>query len=189
MNSISIITACSRPQNLDLLKESITFPCDWYIIYDSEKIERIFEEGWIHTYNLKGGVSGYNQKNYGLSLVDGGWVYFLDDDNVLHPKFFDLFSIYTKLYPEKSAFVFNQQCSPDEKDVRWAIPSNVQTYKIDQAQWIVKRELIGFYRFGDRYESDGDFITTLHEQHSTRFGYLLTVMSYYNYLKWEDKGG
>jgi len=91
---ITIITSCTRPENLPKLYESIEFEHvhKWIIIYDTsqgkeytwryKKDNRILEAECPHQ-----GVLGYAQKNFGLKFVKGGMVYFLDDDTIMHPNF------------------------------------------------------------------------------------------------------
>ena len=94
---ITIITSCSRPENLSLLFESIKFDFveKWIIIYDTSKGNKY---NWMYKNNPKileaecpdEGVFGNAQKNFGLKFVKGGQVYFLDDDNIMHPNFWNI---------------------------------------------------------------------------------------------------
>ena len=78
----------------------------WYIIYDTSK-------GRSYTHQFKGhakikeidydkeGVCGHPQINHAIDLIEDGFVYIVDDDNVIHPDFWkaykdlDLDYIYT----------------------------------------------------------------------------------------------
>jgi len=97
---LTIITACSRKNNLKRVSESINFDLtdSWIIVYDSFKVgdsELLF----VNNPNIKeyyhdtsGSRYGNSQKNFGLELVHTGFVYFLDDDNIMHPNFWKILS-------------------------------------------------------------------------------------------------
>ena len=108
---VSIITACSRPQNLKEIYKSIEFQKvdKWYIIYDTSKC-RTYD--FIYASDLNAnkileltcdhpGFAGHPQINFALDLIKDGFVYIMDDDNIFHPTFWtvlptlDSDSIYT----------------------------------------------------------------------------------------------
>jgi hypothetical protein len=178
---LSIITACSRPENLDAIRKSITFECVWHIIYDSATLTKKFTEPWIIENNLKGGIVGNAQKSMGLDLVEDGWVYFLDDDNIIHPSFYETISGFVTEHPELEAWVFNQDCG--NGDVRWAIPENIKVGCIDLAQFMLGRQLLGSTRFEQVYESDGLIVESLYKRYRPKFGHILDTICYYNYLR------
>ena len=98
-NKITIITPCSRIHNLPMLYESIKFDKihKWIIVYDTTvnsychsfiHSEQIIEVDCKSSLN---GVVGNTQRNYALSLVeDDNYIYFLDDDNIIHPDFWKI---------------------------------------------------------------------------------------------------
>lgn len=188
--NISIVTPCSRPKNLDLLKASINFPCEWHIVFDSHEIPVliqdavIFQEDWIYLHAVRGGVSGNLQRNYALDMITDPdtFVYFLDDDNLVYPKFYFLMSRFAALYPEFDGWVFNQEC---EDGFRWATQENIKVYKIDQAQYLLKRSYIDGHRFEQRYEADGLFIERLYDPN--KIGHILEPLCFYNKLKWKEE--
>ena len=95
-NKITIITPCSRIHNLPMLHESIKFDKinKWIIVYDTTvdsyyqsffSHEQITE---VHCKSSLNGVVGNTQRNYGLSFVeDDNYIYFFDDDNIIHRNF------------------------------------------------------------------------------------------------------
>lgn len=183
--NISIITPCTRIDNLVLLLKSITFPCNWYIIFDAEKVPNADVEhpSWIHTDAVKGGVSGNLQRNRGLDLITDPetWVYFLDDDTIIHPDFYKEVEKFTTDFPQYSAWVFNQLLKDGSE--RWATQQNIGVYRIDQAQYLLKRKFIGRKRFEQKYEADGILIEQLYKEDPRVFGYWFKTICYYNYLR------
>ena len=89
---LTIITPCSRPDNLGMLSKSIKFDKidKWIIVYDTTK-DRTYKKSFegnskiIEVECNDAGDYGNQQRNYGMSLVDDGFIYFLDDDNIVHP--------------------------------------------------------------------------------------------------------
>ena len=94
---LTIITPCSRPDNLGMLSKSIKFDKidKWIIVYDTTK-DRTYKKSFegnskiIEVECNDAGDYGNQQRNYGMSLVDDGFIYFLDDDNIVHPSFWIL---------------------------------------------------------------------------------------------------
>ena len=96
---LTIVTPCSRPGNLHNVMRSIDFSKieKWVIIHDTRNrpFERVFESiknDKIVELECKdeGGV-GHQIRNYALdNVVKSGWLYFLDDDNIVHPNFWTL---------------------------------------------------------------------------------------------------
>ena len=98
-NKITIITPCSRIHNLPALYESIEFDKinKWIIVYDTTvnnycpsflSHKQIIEVDCKSSLN---GLVGNTQRNYGLSFVeDDNYIYFLDDDNIIHPNFWKI---------------------------------------------------------------------------------------------------
>ena len=96
---ITVITACSRPSNLSNLFKSLNFDYifEWIIVYDTTCVNiqlPFFNNNRISEYfhsepNSKWGNS---QRNKGLDMVKNinSYIYFLDDDNIIHPMFYKL---------------------------------------------------------------------------------------------------
>ena len=101
---ITIITPCKHQENLKQLKESINFErvSEWIIVYDAESKETIFNDPKISEYSHFNEISVYGnaQRNYGISKIkdENCFVYFLDDDNIVHPELFKLSLVPRKNY-------------------------------------------------------------------------------------------
>ena len=197
-NQFNIITRCSRTKNLLKVKESI-FKNDldiiWWVYFDttilkdidaellselqSDKIKLFFKKSLQNDY-------GHAFINDAIDKISDGWVYVLDDDNILHE---DLLSTITESIsdnPDKRAFIFNQKVDGKDftkLDIRLAKPENMKVQHIDMAQFILRRDLIGEMRlkFGD-YKADGYFIEELYNSSPGDFYFIDKILCYYNYL-------
>ena len=174
MNILNVITACSRPENLPLLEESLepgkaSFELRWLVIHDTGEVESRV---------------GNAQKNEALEMIDSGWVYFLDDDNLIHPKFFPAIAQAIHDGPGRRGFIFSQDCN---LFIRRASPETVRVDRIDLAQFVLRRDLIGSWRFDlPTYNSDGMLIEGLYQKHAGEFTFIDQVLCYYNRLRWPE---
>jgi hypothetical protein len=175
--NLVIITACSRPENLQKIKESINVKCEWIIVYDSSVPINNFDEKWITEIYIQGGIVGAKQKNIGLDYtLPYDYVYFLDDDNLLHPDFNKLLEIVDcKKY---LGYIFAQDLNRSTR-----MP-DVKVGYIDLAQYLLRRELIGDIRFSQTYECDGYLIEEIYKKYSDKILILNDIYSYYNRLAW-----
>ena len=92
MMYLNIITPCSRPQNLKLISESINIPKEnyrWIVVFDGLEIPEVPTNS--EAYSIKDNLSIYGnaQRNYALDLITDGYVYFNDDDTIIHPELWD----------------------------------------------------------------------------------------------------
>ncbi len=170
MDKLTVITPCTRLENLPAMAESI------------RPGRRLFELYWLVIFDMgeyPESRCGNDQRNSGLELVNEGWIYFLDDDNIIHPTFFDRLAQAIRQNPEAAGFLFRQDLG--DNMMRKIIP---QVNLIDMAQMVIQRELIGEEHFEPPpYNADGLFIENLYREHAERFILLDEVMSYYNRLR------
>jgi hypothetical protein len=179
---ITIITPSCRQNNLQKLYESIEFDIidKWIIVYDTSK-NRTYNK--IFTTNPKVlevtcneiGKAGHAQRNYGMNLVKKGHIYFLDDDNIIHPDFWAVVHIL-----EGTCFyTFDQQ-----RTYASILKGNyIRVGKIDTAMFIVhKKHTAGILWIKDRYDADGHFISEIYSKYRPEHKYINQVCCYYNYL-------
>ena len=97
---IFIITPCSRTSNLKKIKKSINFDkiTKWLIVYDLKRIKNR-KRNFSNNKNIlemfcfdKNSISGNSQRNFALDYLNrkndkNFFIYFLDDDNILHKNF------------------------------------------------------------------------------------------------------
>ncbi len=188
MTSITIITPCCRPKNLQALYDSIQFEyvTKWYIVYDTSR-----GRSYTHTFKdhpkiqeleCDRGISGNPQRNTALDLVKSGFVYFLDDDNIVHPDFWDIIPTleYGKLY------TWNQILDEDENKTRKGYV--VELNSIDTAQYIIPFEMINSKRWiEEEYEADGIFISQIYKENPDNHKFIPFSLCYYNYLEKEKE--
>lgn len=182
MRDLVVITPCSRPGNLGMLAQSIFghgLDVRWIVVVDGTKHTNIIAPLGAEVYYHANPDSkvGMAQRNYALEVVTDGWLYFLDDDNLMHPRFWHL-------YPHMAggrylAYTFDQEL---DKGVRIAAPENTRPGMVDMAQILVRRDLVGDTRFEYRYEADGIFIGTLWARNRSAFGHINLNACYYNKL-------
>ena len=111
---ITIITPCCRSENLPTLFESIDFNHveKWIIVYDTSR-ERSYTWQFVNNPQIietdcnVEGTAGHPQRNYGLNYVTSGSVYFLDDDNIIHPDFWKVIPTLDEYYMYSWQQIFN----------------------------------------------------------------------------------
>lgn len=188
---LTIVTACSRPENLEKLKNSIDFPCRWIIVHDATEEERApvfpLEPTWIREYFVPGKISGYPQKNFALDHLKlmeySGWVYFLDDDNLMHPDWFDTLNKFVEFMPNCRGFIFGQHLPDGSFRINGV--DDIRVCHIDQAQYLLHTDLIGKNRYQNVYEGDGHLIEAIFKANQAKFCILPNVISFYNFLSWK----
>ena len=195
--NINIITRCSRPHNLLQIKDSIfktirhiDTKIKWHIVFDTETLKDIdaqlleqLDQKNIKLYFRKGDGWGLSQLNELIHSLEG-WIYHLDDDNILHPDFFTF--CHENIDKNIKCLIFAQQV--DDKDftgldVRDATPKHIKVGHIDLAQWVIHSDLHKKYTYGSGYTADGEFIENLYQQESKHFKIVNQVVCYYNYLQ------
>jgi hypothetical protein len=153
---LSIITACSRPQNLKQIYDSIDFSLvyKWYIVYDTSKcrtyeLQFATEDKILElTCNIEG-FAGHPQINMALDLIKDGFVYVMDDDNIFHKKFWTLLpTLDTEL-----VYTWDQNRIQEGRILKGG---QIEEKKIDASQFIVPQNLIGSIRWVVHKDA-GDF--------------------------------
>lgn len=196
---LHIITRCTRPHNLNEIKESVysstLFQVTWWVIFDTRVVKDVDADFLADLTShqgvplfLKGedGDYGHSLLSTVLDKIDDGFVYFLDDDNVIHKDFYEKLYKVIQENPDKKGFVFSQQV--DGKDftglqVREAKPENTKLQHIDMAQFVLRRDLIGKYRLRYKeYKADRYFIEDIFNKNKSDFFFMPDVLCYYNYL-------
>lgn len=200
--NIHIITRCTRLNNLPDIEDSVfNSPKDvnitWHLIFDIGSLievpTHIFDR-----YRDKN-VKFHFEKvgNRSLSVVNSvvktikdlnDWIYFLDDDNIIHKNFYSKISEEIRKNPNKNGFIFSQDV--DFKDfskakIRIAQHSSVKLRHIDLAQYFIKRCMFsGDHWFKPRsWGSDGVFIENLYNEKKNEFNFITDVLCHYNYLE------
>jgi glycosyltransferase involved in cell wall biosynthesis len=197
---INIITRCSRTKNLLKVKESIfknvNNEITWWIIFDTsilkdidaELLSNLQSHNNIRLYFRKSTPNDFGHEliNFLIDIINDGWIYVLDDDNILHEDFIDQINKYILDNPNKKAFIFNQKIDGKDftgLDIRLAKPENMKVSHIDMAQFILRRDLINEKRLiKGNYKADGYFIQELYESSPDDFYFIDEILCYYNSL-------
>jgi predicted O-methyltransferase YrrM len=181
LNKITIITPSYRTNNLIKLKNSINFDYvnEWIIVYDGSKIttnpylfkndnnsEKIKE--LIHNGE---GISGNPQRNYALDNIDieDTFLYYLDDDNIIHPHLYKLLNIIEK----EKIYTFDQS--------NRLKGNNINIRKIDTAMMLIDYRLCKNNRWiKDLYCADGYYIKECYDNNIDKHIYVNNDLCYYN---------
>jgi len=164
----------------------------WIIVLDQKNLTE--EDNAVIT-NLKGkypllnievfaiksrsSVSGNAQRNFAIDLLKEGYVYFLDDDNVVHPNFWPHFSKVSQ-----TGFALIGQQLLDDGKIRKASGHLVKPSHIDAAQYCIPISMIGKTRWKeDAYAADGLFIGYVYHLRYNKFVFIDEVIAHYNLLK------
>ena len=201
---IHIITRCTRPENLVQVRNSIfdnipnSIEVIWNVVFDCAKIDSLPSEllheikcrnTRFHFTKCGSWKCQYHFPNQLMTmLIRDGFVYFVDDDNILHPNFYTkVFKLYAD-NPDSRGFIFSQWVGGKDfsgLDVRVGSEENVKVGSIDLAQYMFSWKLPFEYQtlFGDGYCGDGDFIVGLFDNGAGKeFAFTDEILSFYNYI-------
>ena len=191
---VNIVSPVSRPWNLAVMGASIDRSAGpgvelvWHVVFDSPSIRRAMkwrrldprEDIRYYAYPKQDrGISGNPQRNHALDQLSGGYVYFLDDDNVVHPRLFTAALAHMR---EERAVIVNQ-ATPDGTTRLVADAGNVRVGGIDTAQVLLPYSMIGDLRWDPfNYCADGVFCETVYRRSPDSFVFLQENLAYYNFL-------
>jgi hypothetical protein len=182
---VLIITPCSRPENLEKIRESIDFDNDnflsWIIIYDLRHMKFIKRYSncnkIVETGCTEEGVNGHQIRNMALrEIVREGLIYFLDDDTIVHPFFW---TIVNNFHQEINIYTFNLL----DQNGTIHYGNNPTIGNINTYQFIFHKKIINNYAFNPNdYYSDGLFIQTLCQENQDTSLFVNSIGGYYNWL-------
>jgi len=203
---INIITRCTRVGNIEQVKNSIfqksKFDVKWWLIFDTRDLKEIdasilesLQNVNCQTLFYEGdeGDFGHQLINKAIDKIEDGFVYIIDDDNIIHDDFYEEVYNSMKKNPDKRGFVFSQKVGGKDftgLDIRQCSPDNMKVQKIDMSQFVIKIDLIGNNRFDSmNYIADGVFIEKLFLDNPDDFIFIDKILCHYNYIvpkKWES---
>ena len=181
---LTIITPCCRPQNLPKIYESMNFEYidKWIIVYDTSKnrsYSRIFTEHpkIIEAECDDDGVVGHPQRNFALNFVSKGFIYFLDDDNLMHNN---LWAVYSSIMnDDKYMYSFDME----RQDGSIKKGNELFLHVIDTGMVLIHHSIIKGLKWYKHFQySDGIFITTIFEKNKDSCSYISIPLCYYNKL-------
>ena len=190
--SLVLITPCCRPELLGYVYESIRFSIvtRWIIVFDAEHVPHgklpaeLRRHPHITLAATKVGSSKYGnaQRNLGLQIArtmyghDDPFVYFLDDDNIVHPAFYDLW--HSRMSRRDVFYTFNQRHE-------WVTCYGRSCMRgmMDTGMICLPLSFCPDWAPSSAYAEDYRFIQAVMTQYSDRHVYLNHVAAYYNALQ------
>ena len=182
---LNIVTPSYRPDNIKLMVDSVKTITNmevlWHICFDSEEVIDVNLDNINHKlYNTKSGkreVSGNKQRNLILKNLTEGFVFFLDDDNIIHPNFNNILVDVT--YGEN--YIFTQIYKNGE--IRFRSHDNcIYPKRIDTAQLLISCCNINNTTIWPvKQYTEYPFIYNVNQ--IKKFIKMDVIGSYYNYLR------
>jgi hypothetical protein len=176
---IHIITPCSRPENLEYLRESIPAECKWLVMLDYSTRKSNIPKGINVMRSNFGGAWGAPLRNAAIDYLQisashNDYVYFLDDDNIIHPDWYQTVKDCNEDFVNWAQVFRNGE-------PRLRATESPRVGNIDTASFMVKIGAIGKSRFQMLYEADGLFAQEVYKKGTTRV--INDYLCYYNYLR------
>jgi len=178
---LNIITPCSRPNNLHEISKSINIPKEnyrWIVVFDLDYLENkslIPNNCEYYFHKNTNSVYGHAQRNFAIDLIKEGYVYFNDDDTVIHQDLFENIKSLTEdfIHFSQSDKYGNIRLKGD----------NVNVGHIDSHNFIVSKQCIGDSKFIiNKYEADGYFANECFQKANTK-KFINKILSVYNHLR------
>jgi hypothetical protein len=167
---LHLLTAVTRPENLPALAASLEMATAygiqtvWHTRADPERQS----------------VGGQSLKNAMIDEIADGWIYILDDDNVMHPAFWRSVRVLA-LDPAIDMIVLTQEHANGH--LRPAHLGMLRSSHVDAGQIVVRRSAVGDTRIPEHYCGDGDFIEALAGKLKGRIACVDAPSCYYNKLR------
>ena len=177
---LSIITPCSRPENLATMVDSMNFEYidKWIIVYDTSRDRTYTKQFTNHSKILElecsdPGVTGNPQRNLGLTIVKEGFVFILDDDNIVHPEFWNVIPTLDENY----YYTWDQ-----ENGLKG---DKIELEHIDTSMFLVPKKIMKNLKWkaDERWYADYIFIKTIHDFYADKHIYIPKSLCYYNKLR------
>ena len=195
-NKIVVITPCCRVENLQKIHESIDFSIvvKWIIVYDGKHIlnnpQLFMNNNNIEEYLYRSSESSWGnaQRNYALSILaekkalHNCFIYYLDDDNIIHPNLYDVF----KFVRKNNIYTFDQKrLSTIDGSYGATLKGNIISWKkIDTAQILLYYPLIRNIKWDESiYQADYYYIKECCVNNYKVHKYIPLELSYWNYLR------
>ena len=191
-----VITRCTRVENLLTIADSVYkegVDVTWHVVFDTGVVKEI-EASLLGELYSKGAILYFKQGSPGTYMYpemnelvrqfdEDDYVTLIDDDNIVHPDYYNVIIDTIKNNFRKDAFCYNQLITVDNPTYRHASPENTVVGGIDLAQYTVCANTFINYEFGSGYCGDGEFIEALHNSKPQTFEFIDQTLCYYNYLQ------
>lgn len=176
---IYIITPCSRPENLERISKTIPPECTWVVVHDNKIQSPKIEKAMILKCEDTGivGVSGQNYALDNLSLCDNDMILLHDDDNIIHPDWYN--TVIEYLDKDFSIMTWGQLHKDGSIRLNPSLKPTVN--HIDTACFMIKWSYNKNLRHEHVYHHDG-----LYAEACAKNGPVVCInkyLSFYNYLR------
>jgi len=198
---INIITRCTRTSNLLTIKEGVLntpkgVTVNWHIVFDTgalkdidaEVLSNLTDTSNVKLHFVKGQRGGllYPEVSDIIRTIKSGWIYLLDDDNIIHEDFYKTIKASIKNLPIALVHIVSQLVAGKDftgQEIRVASRENTAFQKIDIAQMVINRSIFDTHSFSANYAADGFFIEEVLKTHGDSFVWIDKVLCHYNYLE------
>lgn len=198
---INIITRCTRTSNLLTIKEGVLnapkgVTVNWHIVFDTgalkdidaEVLSNLTDTANVKLHFVKGQRGGllYPEVSDIIRTIKSGWIYLLDDDNIIHEDFYKTIKASIKNLPIAQVHIVSQLVAGRDftgQEIRVASRENTAFQKIDIAQMVINRSIFDTHSFSANYAADGFFIEEVLKTHGDAFVWIDKVLCHYNYLE------
>ena len=192
-----IVTRCTRTTNLLTIQQSVfnpKFDVEWHIVFDTSVLKDISADlltqlqnsnTVFHFIKGKDGDLLYPQTSKIASTFTEGWVYYLDDDNIIHENFYEEITKSVEANKNKKILIVAQQVNGKDftgLHVREASPIHTRYQHVDVAQLLIHFSVFKQYSFIGDYAADGFFVEKIYNEKPEWFFWHNQILSYYNYL-------
>jgi glycosyltransferase involved in cell wall biosynthesis len=190
MDRINVITRCVKLGNLRKIEESLRgIPVRWWVLFDVNSVDQVDTDILYWLGNL-----GFSEirffksdpKTHGSDMInlvlpeipDDEWIYVLDDDNLMHPDFWNRIS---DVKTDRQIICVSQFVGGTDfsgVEIREACPENMKVGGVDSAQLVIRKGSVG--TFPESYFFDGMFVERVLGEFPDGILYVNEVLSYYN---------
>jgi glycosyltransferase involved in cell wall biosynthesis len=189
LNKVFIITPSRRPFNLEFIAQSIPQQCEWIVVLDKTiKNDHKVQNATVIK-SSETGFWGNPNRNIGLKYIennlnptDNDWVYILDDDNIIHPDWWN--NIQKHLNSTESIVTWGQVWANGEARTEPTDTPKVAT--IDTSQYMVRWGVAKNLKFENLYEADGTYAEEASKRGTVKK--LDQYLGYYNFLRAHKQG-
>lgn len=197
----NILTRCTRTGYLSEIMKGIEtntatlLKIEWHVVFDTNVLKDIdaellstLQQFGAKLYFMKGqpGDFGHRFLNYLFDTINDGFIYILDDDNMIHPDFLSVIERNIFL-TQKKGFVFNQRIDGKDftgEEMRFASADNMKRSKVDSAQYVLHKSLIADIRLIEGlYIADSIFAEQVYESNPFEFVFIDKELCYYNFFQ------
>jgi len=187
-----VITRCTRVENLLTIADSVYkdgFDVTWHVVFDTNVVKEVEASLLGELYRRGADLHFKDGDGWGLSNLNDilisltkGYVFHLDDDNIIHTDYYK--EIARSIKKNKSlAYCYNQLVNVGSGETRTASIENTVVGGIDLAQYTVHTDVYKLISYGSGYTADGEFIQALHNLQPSEFVFINQTLCYYNYLQ------